>query len=114
MALFGKKKNNAYDEASSSLNQSAYSVDKLIIEQIKDDDEQAAKLVDKLKAGHPLIINFEGLGDFPTNKMLAFFTGAAYALDGKAVKINDFTFLFAKRVDFLDGTLQKFINNLPR
>lgn len=114
MGLFGKKKNNAYDEASSNLNTATYSVDKIIMEQIKDDDEQAARLVDKLKNGHPLIINFEGLGDFPTNKMLAFFTGAAYALDGKTVKINDFTFLFAKRVDFLDGTLQKFINNLPR
>lgn len=114
MGLFTKKKNNAYDDASSDLNRASYSVDKLIMEQIKDDDEQAAKLVDKLKEGHPLIINFEGLDDYPTNKMLAFFTGATYALDGKTVKINDFTFLFAKRVDFLDGTLQKFINNLPR
>lgn len=113
MALF-KKKPNDYEAASKGLNDSSTAVDRLIIEQMKDDDEFAARLVDNLKTGSPLILNFEGLGDFAANKMLAFFAGATYASEGKTVKINETTYLFARRVDFMDGSLQKFIQTLPK
>ncbi|MBE6137799.1 MAG: cell division protein SepF [Erysipelotrichaceae bacterium] len=113
MALF-KRKTNDYETASRGLNESQTAADKLIIEQMKDDDEFAAKLVDNLKSGSPLILNFDGLGDFAANKMLAFFAGATYACEGKTVKINETTYLFARRVEFLDGSLQRFIQTLPK
>ena len=113
MAIF-KKKGNEYEDASKRLNTSSMAVDKLIIEQMVDDDELAAKYVDNLKNGCPLIINFDGLGDFAANKMLAFLTGATYAVEGKTIKINETTYLFARRVEFLDGSLQRFIQTLPR
>lgn len=114
MALFGKKNKNEYEEAAKGLNEETYAADRMIIQQMVDDDEFAAKLVDNLKNGSPLILNFEGLDEFAANKMLAFFAGAAYALEGKTVKINETTYMFAKRVDFMDGSLHKFIQSLPK
>lgn len=113
MALF-KKRGNEYEAASKGLNNTSMAVDRMIIEQMVDDDELAAKYVDNLKSGSPLILNFDGLGDFAANKMLAFFAGAAYAVEGRTVKINETTYLFARRVDFLDGSLQRFIQTLPK
>ena len=113
MALFGKKKNE-YTEASNNLNNQKLAVDKMIMEQLDDNDNKAAQLVDSLKDGCPLIINFESLEPIAANKMLAFFAGACYALDGRSVKINEKTYLFARRVDFFDGSIQKFIDSLPK
>ncbi len=113
MGLFSRK-NNDYETASKELNASkaTYASERLIMEQIKDDDERACELVDKLKEGSPLIINFEKLPLMAINKLLAFFTGACYAVDGNTIKINEFTYLFARKVDFLDGTLNNFIEKL--
>ncbi|MCI5583387.1 MAG: cell division protein SepF [Anaeroplasma sp.] len=114
MALFGKKKTNDYEEAYNGLNESLKAVDRLVIDTVIDDDQKAASLVDKLKEGQPLILNFKELDEFQANKMLAFFIGATYAVEGKTVKINNTTYLFARRVDFMDGSLQRFIQNLPK
>ncbi len=105
MGLFSRKQEEAKVVMAS---------DRLIIEQMVDDDAKAAHLVDKLKEGNPLILNFDGLDQMILNKFLAFFAGAAYALDGKTVLINNTTYLFAKKIDFMDGSLQKFIQNLPK
>lgn len=113
MSLF-KKKKNEYEEASSNLNQAEQACDRLIMQKIEDDDKVAASLVDNLKNGNPLILNFEELEPLAANKLLAFFAGACYALEGRSVKINEKTYLFARKVDFFDGTLQAFIDNLPR
>lgn len=114
MGLFNrKKKDNEYDVASQNLNEEvSLAKDRLILEQIEDDDQRARDLVKELKNGHPLILNFEKLPNIAANKMLAFFTGAVVALDGHAVMINDFTFLFARKVDFQDGSLQDFIDEI--
>ena len=113
MALFGKKKNE-YTEASNNLNNQQLAVDKIVMEQLDDNDGKAAELVNLLKQGNPLVINFENLDPTAANKMLAFFAGACYALDGRSVKINEKTYLFARRVDFFDGSIQKFIDSLPK
>ena len=106
---FGKKKNQTVEAVKPQ-----QVIDKLIMEQLDDNDNKAAKLVDQLKDGCPLIINFENLEPIAANKMLAFFAGACYALDGRSVKINEKTYLFAKRADFFDGSIQKFLDNLPK
>lgn len=85
------------------------SADMTIFEQIEDDDQKAANLVDKMKEGYPLILNFEKLDNFAANKMLAFFSGACYASDGKIIKINQYTYLFARKNEFLDGSLKELI-----
>ncbi|MCM1131774.1 MAG: cell division protein SepF [Roseburia sp.] len=111
MSFFGKKKNE-YEEASKNLSKEELACDRIIMEQINDDDERAAELVKRLKKGDPLVLNFENLEPMAANKLLAFFAGATYALDGKSVMINEKTYLFALKVSFMDGSLQEFLQNL--
>lgn len=113
MGLFGKKKNE-YEEAKQNLNQITRASDRLVMEQLNDDDQKAADLVDMLKDGNPLILNFEKLEPLAVNKLLAFFAGACYALEGKSIKINEKIYLFARKVDFFDGSLQRFIDSLSK
>lgn len=79
-----------------------------------DDEKLALDLVNELKDGTPLIINFEKLDEYLANKFIAFFTGANVALGYRPVVINDNTLLFSIKENFYDGSLNKFINDLPR
>ena len=79
-----------------------------------DDEKLALDLVNELKDGTPLIINFEKLDEYLANKFIAFFTGANVALGYRPVVINENTLLFSIKDNFYDGSLNKFINELPR
>ena len=81
---------------------------------LNDDEKLALELVNELKDGTPLIINFEKLDEYLANKYIAFFTGANVALGYRPVVINDNTLLFSIKDNFYDGSLNKFINDLPR
>ena len=111
MGLFGKKK-NAYEEASKELENKELARNRILMDQIDDNDQKAAEYVKRLKGGDPLVINFDNLEPMAANKLLAFFTGAAFALDGKTVKINEKTYLFALKSSFMDGSLQQFLDEL--
>lgn len=97
--MFGKNKNKG----------SVLAVKRMIFEQIADDDERAAELVEELRVGNPLCLNFESLEAMAKNKLLAFFSGACYALEGEVVLIRDNVYMFALKVDFIDGSLKEFI-----
>lgn len=111
MGLFGKKKND-YEEASKNLENKELAKDRILMDQIDDNDQRAAEYVKRLKAGDPLIINFDKLEEKAANKLLAFFAGATFALDGRSVKINEKTYLFALKASFMDGSLQRFLDEL--
>lgn len=81
---------------------------------VNDDEKLALDLVLELKDGIPLIINFEKLDEYLANKFIAFFTGANVALGYRPVVINENTLLFSIKDNFYDGSLNKFINELPR
>ena len=104
--MFGKKKLDEEIELKSS--------EKIRLDKMKDNDEFARDIILDIKDGIPCVINFEGLEEEAGNKYLAFLEGAAVALDGKTVKINEFTYLFAKKEDFMDGSLREWINKLPK
>ncbi len=105
--LFGKKKT---EEEEVVLKAS----DRIIMKEMVNDDELARDLVLEIKDGNPVLLNFEKLEEADGNKHLAFFIGATVALDGKTVKIGEKIYLFARREDFLDGSLRKFIDSIPR
>lgn len=107
-------KRNDYKDASKRLNETQLASDRIIMEQLHDNDQRAAELVDLMKQGYPLVLNFEVLGEEEDNKYLAFFTGAAYALDGKSLRINEYTYLFARKAEFMDGSLQRFLQGIPK
>ncbi len=110
--MFGRKSKNNYNETEDKLNEQKDAASRIIMQQLDDDDNAARALVDELSKGNPLILNFENLDVYGANKMLAFFVGACYALDGKTFPINEKTYLFARRVDLLDGSIKNFIDNL--
>lgn len=111
MGLFSKKSD--YDSRQKALDATEETAaDRIIFEQIENDDQRAAKLVDEMKTGRPLVINLENLEFIEKNKFLAFFTGATYTLGGKTLRINEYTYLFARKEDYLDGSLKEFVENI--
>lgn len=105
--LFGKKNKEELEEVTKAS-------DRIIMKEMVNDDELARDLVLEIKDGNPVLLNFEKLEEADGNKHLAFFIGATVALDGKTVRISDKIFLFARKEDFLDGSLRKFIDSIPR
>ncbi len=105
--LFGKKKQEEVEEITKAS-------DRIIMKEMVNDDTLARDLVLEIKEGNPVVLNFEKLEEADGNKHLAFFIGATVALDGKTVRINEHIFLFARREDFLDGSLKKWIDSIPR
>ncbi len=101
MGLFSKKETENSTYVSSK--------DRIVFEALEDNDMVAKSLVLKMKNGNPLVLNFGKLDLTAANKLLGFFTGATVALEGKLVKINQTTYLFARREEFDDGTLNDFI-----
>ncbi len=105
MGLFSKK--------SQEVEEQKVPADQRIISQfVTDSDYEAAQLVDKMKNGHPLLLNFKKLDLTACNKLLSFFVGATYALEGKTIKINERTYLFALKAEFEDGTLDNYIEDV--
>lgn len=79
-----------------------------------DDDNYALELISEIRDGAPIIINFEKVDEYTTNKYMAFFTGATMMVEGKVMRINENTILFTKKENFMDGSLREFIENIPR
>lgn len=104
--MFGHKK----DGENSKLKASK----RIVFEMLEDNDEKAASLVDKMRDGSPLVINFTNLDPVSFNKMLAFFCGASYALDGESILLKGSVYLFARKVEFLDGSLKEFIDTYKK
>ena len=104
MGLFGKKKEEKpVDNTPASK--------KMIMENMMDPDK-AVGYADKLLKGIPLCLGFGELDIDEANKIIAFLSGVVYAIDGVAKKINDNAFLFARKEEFLDGSLNEFLKNL--
>ena len=104
--MFGKKKTQEQELVLAK--------DRIIFEKMQDDDNFAKELVLKLKDGNPLVINFEDINEISANKFLAFLSGAAVAFDGKIVQIKSNIFMFAKKEDFIDGSLKEFLNEVSK
>ncbi len=85
------------------------SKDRIIFEMLEDNDTAAKNLVLKMKNGNPLVLNFENLDLTAANKLLGFFVGATVALDGNFKKINKTCYLFARREEYEDGSLNDFV-----
>ncbi len=76
---------------------------------LTDEDDYIVELAGELLNGKPLVINFEQLGVDEANKVAAFLSGVVYASQGRVEQINSRVFLFARKQEFKDGTLNKFI-----
>ena len=102
--MFGKKKQAETQTLSKAS-------ERIVFEEMIDDDEFARDLVLKLKDNHPLIINFSNINEMSTNKFIAFLSGATVALDGKVVFLKTNVFMFVKKEDLIDGSVKELINS---
>ena len=117
MGLFGKKNDlKEFEEfAAKSTKPQGPAADRIVMEQLVDEEAKLLELANQLKDGHPLIVDFGKIKtDAALNKSLAFLSGVTYALDGKIVTLNETIFVFARKTDFIDGSLQEFIDQIPR
>ncbi|RLD14713.1 MAG: cell division protein SepF [Caldiserica bacterium] len=67
---------------------------KLIVIEPKSFDE-AQRVIDDLKSGRPVVINFEETDRELARRFIDFVTGGVYAMDGTTEKIANYVVLFA-------------------
>lgn len=69
---------------------------KVVVIEPKSFDE-AQEIIDDLKGGRPVIINFEDTDRELARRIIDFISGGAYALDGSTEKISNYVFLFVPK-----------------
>ncbi len=79
-----------------------------------DDDNYIVDLAKELIMGKPLILNFRMINVDEANKIVSFLSGVIFAINGIIEEIDDKIFLFARKQDFKDGTLKKFIEDVKQ
>lgn len=86
--------------------------DMIVFEKLKsDENEYLVHLADLLKAGQPLILNFEPLDIDQANKTIAFFSGIIYAIEGEIINIQEKVFMFATKDVYDDGSIEEFLKD---
>ncbi len=59
--------------------------------------DEAQEIIDNLKDGRPVVINFEETDRELARRIIDFLSGGAYALDGTTEKISNYVFLFVPK-----------------
>lgn len=104
--LFGKKKKEEEEII-------VPMVEKINFERLKEaTDELLTKFATDIINEEPLIINLEMLDTDGANKVIAFFSGVVYTLDGEVVQIQDKIYMFANKGVYEDGTIGEFLKEL--
>lgn len=107
------KSNTAYQEAINNINkdEEKKSSEKIVFKEILTDND--CKIVaNNIISNNPAVVNFASISVEDANKHLAFLTGVTYALAGEMIKLREKVFLFAKKEEFLDGSLKQFIDEI--
>lgn len=73
--------------------------------------EEAANIVNDLKARKPVIINLEGLDPELARKFFDFLSGAVYALDGDIQKVSSGIFVLAPNNVDITGNIREELKN---
>ena len=80
MGLFGRKKDDLkeFEDFASNNKATGSAAERIVMEQLIDDEAKLLSLADQLKDGHPLIVDFSKIKtDAALNKSLAFLSGVA-------------------------------------
>lgn len=113
MAFFGKKddRKKEYDEALNNLNQTETARDRVYFHQVLE-NEDPVNIADIFLEGSPLVLDFGELNVDEANKDLAFLSGVTYGLKGEVTHLIEAIYLFARKSDYLDGTLEEMIREI--
>lgn len=99
-----KKKNKGLTDEKEEIK----AIDKVSFQEVKDPDA-GPKLADMLINGVPLVINFEFLAIDDSNKIIAFLAGVLYSINGEVREIKPLVYMFARKIEFMDGSLNDFL-----
>ncbi len=111
MGFFGRKKDD-YQEAFNQMNQQKplqTAQERIYFEQCTDPND-ATKYADLIMKGTPICIDFSQIEVDEANKIIAFLTGYLYAIGGEAKRVQNKAFLFARKQEYMDGTLHQFLS----
>ena len=114
MGLFNRRDDSRrdYNNALNGLNNNESARDRVHFQQISPTDDPVLIADIIIQEGRPLVLDFSLLEVDEANKDLAFISGVSYALDGEVTHIYESIYLFVRRVDMLDGTLEEMIREL--
>lgn len=71
--------------------------------------DDAGEAAERLKARHPIIVNFEQADHFDARRMIDFLSGVTFALDGHMEKIGETIFLFTPKHVAIDSLERSFL-----
>jgi cell division inhibitor SepF len=110
MGLFSVGKKKKKEDAKDTVVQKS---EHIIFEKLESsDDAYICHLADQMMAGHPLILNFEPLDIDQANKVVAFFSGIVYAIEGEIVNVQEKVFMFATKDVYEDGSMEEFLKEI--
>ena len=112
MGLFGRKKEKEQDNKRYNQKALMTSFDLMEYFIVKDrSNEELFKLCDTILSGKPVLANFDKIAASDCNYILAFMSGVVYATDGQVVRISERVYLFARKQEFEDGSLNEYIED---
>lgn len=110
MGIFKKNKNNKennikdlrFKAPSTSFDNMAYVI-------VRDSsDEQIFEICDTILGGKAVLANFTKISTSDANMMMLFISGVIYATNGKCFKLGNRMYLFAKKEELEDGSINQY------
>lgn len=85
----------------------------ILFEEVKNaSTEYLTKLAEHLMKKFPLIGNFESLEVDEANKAISFLSGVIYALGGKVMMVNNYSFMFATLEAYQDKNIIELLEQI--
>lgn len=78
---------------------------------INSSQEQLMEMCDIILSGKAILANFDQISSDEANYMLAFISGVVYATQGEIFKLENKLFLFGRKEEFEDGSLQQYVED---
>ena len=73
--------------------------------------ETLFKICDIILSGKAVLANFTNVEIAEANNMLSFISGVVYAKSGKVCRLDTKLFLFGRKEEFVDGSLDQYVED---
>lgn len=105
MSDYNHKKHRRKDSLLTSFDKLEYAI-------VSDNaEDEMLKICDTILGGRAVLANFDKIDARSANEMLAFISGVVYAKEGKVKKLDSRLFLFGRKEEFEDGSLDQYVED---
>ncbi len=109
MGLFGKRKKSDVTKKGQLLT----AFDKMEYFSVEErSNETLFKICDTIINGKAVLAKFDKISSSDANYMLSFISGVVYACKGKTIQASDKLFLFARKEEYEDGSLEQYVEDM--